>query len=120
MPIPIVCLDPRLRQFLAAFRSCFSTPQFTSCETVVFALLLCYESRTLSGLLRCCGGVPQPSGAEPLPGPGAVVGGRRGRHSSGHASRRPCVPRWWRRTRGNGRRGRRSGAGRGRRWSRGT
>jgi len=52
MPIPIVCLDPRLRQFLAAFRSCFSKPQFTYFETVVFALLLCYESRTLSGLLR--------------------------------------------------------------------
>ncbi len=52
MPIPIVCLDLRLRQFLAAFRSCFSKPQFTYFETVVFALLLCYESRTLSGLLR--------------------------------------------------------------------
>jgi len=52
MPVPIVCLDPRLRQFVAAFRSCFSKPQYTYFETVVFALLLCYESRTLSGLLR--------------------------------------------------------------------
>jgi hypothetical protein len=52
MPVPIVCLDPRLRQFLAAFRSCFSKPQYTYFETVVFALLLCSENRTLSGLLR--------------------------------------------------------------------
>src|SRR5690242_10496848 len=52
MPIPIVCLDVRLRQFLAAFRPCFSKPQYTYFETVVFALLLYYEARTLSGLLR--------------------------------------------------------------------
>ena len=39
MPVPIVCLDPRLRQFLVAFRSCVSKPQNTYFETVVFAML---------------------------------------------------------------------------------
>jgi hypothetical protein len=52
MPVPIVCVDARLRQFLAAFRPLFSKPQDMYFETVVFGLLLCAETRTLSGLLR--------------------------------------------------------------------
>ncbi len=47
MPIPIVCLDVRLRQFVEAFASCFSKPQRQHFVTVLLALLLCREPRAL-------------------------------------------------------------------------
>jgi hypothetical protein len=52
MPIPIVCLDGCLRQFVATFDRCFSKPQRQYLVTVLLALLLCQEAHTLSGLLR--------------------------------------------------------------------
>lgn len=52
MPIPTICQDERLRQFAAAFSQCFSRPQKQYFVTVLVALLLCQEARTLSGLLR--------------------------------------------------------------------
>src|SRR5919199_2022369 len=52
MRVPIICMDGRLRDFAAAFRSCFSTPQYRYFEIVLLALLLCQEAKTLSGLLR--------------------------------------------------------------------
>jgi SRSO17 transposase len=52
MPVPIVCLDARLRQFAAAFAGCFSVPQRRHFVTVLLALLLCREPRTLTGLRR--------------------------------------------------------------------
>ncbi len=52
MRVPILWMDCRLRQFAAAFRSCFSRPQHSSFEIVLLALLLCQEAKTLSALLR--------------------------------------------------------------------
>lgn len=52
MPMPIVCLDERLRQFALTFRSCFSHPQMQYFVTVLLGLMLCQEHRTLSGLQR--------------------------------------------------------------------
>lgn len=52
MPVPIVCLDARLRQFAAAFDAYFSAPQRRHFVTVLLALLLCREPRTLTGLRR--------------------------------------------------------------------
>ncbi len=52
MPVPIVCLDARLRQFAAAFDACLSKPQRRHFVTVLLALLLCREPRTLTGLRR--------------------------------------------------------------------
>ncbi|MCA1599377.1 MAG: transposase, partial [Chloroflexi bacterium] len=52
MRVPIICMDQRLRQFAASFSSCFSKPQRRYFEIVLLALLLCQETRTLSGLLR--------------------------------------------------------------------
>lgn len=52
MPVPIVCLDARLRQFAAAFDACFNAPQRRHFVTVLLALLLCREPRTLTGLRR--------------------------------------------------------------------
>ena len=45
-------MDGRLRDFAAAFRSCFSRPQHRYFEIVLLALLLCQEAKTLTGLLR--------------------------------------------------------------------
>ena len=52
MRVPIVCLDERLRQFVATFSSCFSKPQRKYFVIVLLGLMLCWEPRTLSGLLR--------------------------------------------------------------------
>ncbi len=52
MPVPIVCLDARLRQFADTFAGCFSAPQRRHFVTVLLALLLCREPRTLTGLRR--------------------------------------------------------------------
>ena len=52
MPVPLICLDGGLRHFAAAFRGCFSKPQYQYFVTVLLALMLCREHFTLSGLLR--------------------------------------------------------------------
>lgn len=62
MSMPIMCLDESLRQFCEAFRGCFSKPQFKYLVTVLLALILCQESRTLSGLMRQIAGGPSVSG----------------------------------------------------------
>jgi len=62
MPVPMVCLDVRLRQFAAVFRDCFSKPQHKYLVTVLLALMLCQEPRTLSGLLRQVADGPTLSG----------------------------------------------------------
>jgi SRSO17 transposase len=45
-------MDGRLRQYVRTFRGCFSLPQYRYFVTVLFALLLCEGSRTLTALLR--------------------------------------------------------------------
>jgi hypothetical protein len=52
MPLPSTCLHHHLRQFTEAFRSCLSQPQFRHFVTVLFGLLQCQESHTLTGILR--------------------------------------------------------------------
>lgn len=52
MPIPLIGLDTRVRQFAESLRECFSKPQFKYFVTVLVGLLLCQEAHTLSGLLR--------------------------------------------------------------------
>ena len=52
MRVPIICMDSRLRHFAAAFRPCFSKPQYRYFEIVLLALLLCQEAKTLTALLR--------------------------------------------------------------------
>ncbi len=53
MRVPIICMDERLRQFVRAFRSLFSLPQYRYFVIVLLALMLCQEPRTLTALLRC-------------------------------------------------------------------
>jgi len=55
MPKPIVCLSDQLRQFLAAFRNCFSKRQWKYFVIVLLALIECEERRTMTGLLRTIG-----------------------------------------------------------------
>jgi hypothetical protein len=62
MSIPIICLDESLRQFCEAFRECFSKPQFKYLVTVLLALIVCQEARTLSGLTRQIADGPSVSG----------------------------------------------------------
>jgi hypothetical protein len=50
MRLPIVCLDQRLRHYLALFRDCFSQPQYKYFVTILLGLMLCQSSQTLSGL----------------------------------------------------------------------
>ena len=52
MPLPIICAHEALCQFSASFAECFSKPQRKYFVTVLFALLLCEERRTLTALLR--------------------------------------------------------------------
>lgn len=52
MPVPTVCQDGRLRQFIEGLLQCFSKPQRKYFVTVLLGLMLCQESRTLSGLAR--------------------------------------------------------------------
>jgi len=52
MPIPIVCLDARVRQWTERFRPCMSKPQYQHFVTVLLGFILCQEGRTLSGLAR--------------------------------------------------------------------
>jgi len=58
MPVPIVCLDARVRQWAATFAVCFSKPQYQHFGTVLLGLLWCQEARTLSGLRRHVAGGP--------------------------------------------------------------
>jgi len=62
MPVPIICLDARVRQFAEQFRPCLNKPQYQHFVTVLMGLLLCQEQRTLSGLLRQIAGEPKPWG----------------------------------------------------------
>jgi len=59
MPIPIVCLDARVRQWAACFSRCFSKPHYQHFVTVLRGLLLCQDTRTLSGLRRQVAGGPR-------------------------------------------------------------
>ena len=52
MPKPIVCLSEALRQYLEAFRPCFSKRQWKYFVTVLLGLVECEERKTMSGLLR--------------------------------------------------------------------
>lgn len=52
MPLPIICANQALCQFAAAFAKHFSKPQQKYFVTVLLALLLCQERRTLTALLR--------------------------------------------------------------------
>jgi hypothetical protein len=52
MPLPIICAHEALCQFADAFAACFSKPQRKYFVTVLLALLLCQERRTLTALLR--------------------------------------------------------------------
>jgi len=58
MPIPSICLDGRLRQFVDAFRACWSRPQKRHFVTVLLGLLQCQEPHTLTGLRRQVAGGP--------------------------------------------------------------
>ena len=58
MPIPSVCLDARVRQWTAPFRTCLSKPQYQHFVTVLLGFILCQEGRTLSGLARQIAGGP--------------------------------------------------------------
>ena len=58
MPVPIVCLDAGVRQWMERFRACLSKPQYQHFVTVLLGLLLCQEARTLSGLVRQGAGGP--------------------------------------------------------------
>lgn len=62
MPMPIVCLDARLRQFALTFRSCFSLPQMQYFVIVLLGLMRCQEHRTLTGLQRQVTEAPSLSG----------------------------------------------------------
>jgi hypothetical protein len=51
MRLPIICLDPRLGQYLLRFRHCFSKPQYKYFVTILLGLMLCQGASTLSGVL---------------------------------------------------------------------
>ena len=51
MRLPIICLDPRLGQYLLRFRHCFSKPQYKYFVTILLGLMLCQGASTLSGVI---------------------------------------------------------------------
>jgi hypothetical protein len=55
MPKPIVCLSEQLRQYLEAFRPCFSKRQWKYFVTVQLGLTECEERKTMTGLVRVVG-----------------------------------------------------------------
>jgi hypothetical protein len=55
MPKPIVCLSEQLRQFLEAFRPCFSRRQWKYFVTVLLGLIECEGRKTMTGLIRVVG-----------------------------------------------------------------
>ena len=50
MPMPILCLDDGLRQYVTAFAAVFTPAQAQHLVTVLLGLVLAPERRTLSGL----------------------------------------------------------------------
>jgi hypothetical protein len=58
MPVPTICFDASLRQFVETFQACFSRPQFRHFVTVLVGLLQCLEPHTLTGVLRQVMGGP--------------------------------------------------------------
>src|SRR5438067_13496420 len=58
VPVPIVCLDARVRQWMETFRPCPSKPKYQHFVIVLAGLLLGQETRTLSGVLRGVAGGP--------------------------------------------------------------
>ena len=85
MLLPIVCLDTGLRQFLTTFRGLFSKPQFKYFVTILLGLMLCQETKTLSGLLRQVDSGAALSGASRFLFPaasGLVTGSQRLRSSA--------------------------------------
>ena len=52
MPVPIICLDEYLQQFVQRFRDELSKPQYQYFVIVLLGLMLCEGARTLSGVLR--------------------------------------------------------------------
>jgi hypothetical protein len=58
MPLPSICLEARLRQFIDAFGACWSRPPRRHFVTVLLGLLQCQEPHTLSGLRRQVAGGP--------------------------------------------------------------
>src|SRR5258706_15366109 len=52
MPLPIICAHEALCQFVSDFADGLSKPQRKYFVTVLFALLLCEERKTLTALLR--------------------------------------------------------------------
>jgi hypothetical protein len=55
MPKPIICLSAELRQYVEAFRECFSKRQWKYFVTVLLGLIECEERKTLTGLRRVVG-----------------------------------------------------------------
>ena len=51
MRMPIICLDPRLGQYLLRYWQCFSKPQYKYFVTILLGLMLCQGSSTLSGVI---------------------------------------------------------------------
>lgn len=51
MRLPIICLDPRLGQYLLRFRHCFSKPQYKYFVTILLGLMLCQGASTLTGVI---------------------------------------------------------------------
>src|SRR5262250_2947028 len=52
MPVPIICLDDDLCQFVERYRQWFWKPQYQYFVIVLLGLMLCEGRRTLVGLLR--------------------------------------------------------------------
>lgn len=52
MPVPIICADALVCQFVQVFHPCTSPPQFQYFVTVLLTLLLCLEAKTLAALHR--------------------------------------------------------------------
>ena len=99
MPIPMVCLDVRLRQCVEALATCFSKPHRRHCVTVLLAGLRGRAPRTRSGLRRQVAGggsvaarsrclSEAPWSAEELAARWRARGGGRGGHGGGGAQRR--------------------------------
>jgi hypothetical protein len=62
MPVPTICLDERLRQFLDVIGAQMSKPQKKYLVTVLLGLMLCEGTRTLVGLMRQIADAPSLSG----------------------------------------------------------
>ena len=103
MPVPIGCLDRRLRQFLTAFRRASASRSTRTLRASWSRCCCATERRTLSGLLR------QVAERRSVAGLSRFLARPRGRRRrwrrrGGPGSRRPCGRRWPRRNGSNGRR----------------